>query len=178
MVANGGEAEVDTSVSPKRLASILTRSGYRKAEQVIRQTQFRIDQTKISAPFSGLVADVEVEQFQEGKDGQQICRLLNPNTFEAEFQLTEAEALPLSIGQKVQVESLADKALSFKAAIQAINPIVSEQGLVTVRARLKNPQNKRLLEGMATRVAIERSIPNQLVIPKEALVLRLSLIHI
>lgn len=172
LVANGGEAEIDSSVSPKRLASILIRSGYRKAEQTIKQTQFRIAQTKIIAPFSGLIADLEVEEFQEGREGQQICRLLNPNTFEAEFQLTEAEALPLSIGQQVQVKLLADESMSFKASIQAINPIVNEQGLVTIRAKLRNTKNKKLLEGMAVRVAIERSIPNQFVIPKEALVLR------
>ncbi|MFK7984327.1 MAG: efflux RND transporter periplasmic adaptor subunit [Saprospiraceae bacterium] len=172
LIANGGEAEIDTSVSAERLDLILTLSGVRRALQGIKQAQFQIDQAKIYAPFSGVIADIKVRQYEQGNAGQEICRLLNPNTFEAEFQLTEAEALRVKIGQAVKVIPLAIPEKSFKAAISIINPIVNEQGLVTVRARLKNTKHHRLLEGMHVRVQVERSIPNQLVIPKTALVLR------
>jgi len=172
LIANGGEAEIDTSVSAERLDLILTLSGMRRALHGIKQAQFQIDQAKIYAPFSGVIADIKVKQYQQGNTGQEICRLLNPNTFEAEFQLTEAEALRINIGQRVKVIPLAVPEKSFAANISVINPIVNEQGLVTVRAKLKNTKRHRLLEGMHVRVQIERKILNQLVIPKTALVLR------
>ena len=172
LIANGGDSEIDTSVSAKKLDLILTLSGYRRAKQGIKQAQFQIDQAAIYAPFSGLIADVEVKQYQQGNTGQIVCRLLNPHTFEAQFQLTEAEALRVKIGQLVTIIPLALPEKNFKANISIINPIVNEQGLVTVRARLKNIGQHRLLEGMNVQVSIERKMLNQLVIPKTALVLR------
>jgi RND family efflux transporter MFP subunit len=172
LIANGGKAAVDTSVSPDRLDLILTISGFRRAKQGIKQAQFQLDQTKIYAPFSGIIADLKVNQYQQGNAGQEICRLFNPHTFEAEFQLTESEALRIKINQAVKVSPLAMPEKSFSAIITTINPIVNQQGLVTVRAKLKNSKQQRLLDGMNVNVQIQRTIPNQLLIPKSALVLR------
>ncbi len=172
LIGSGGEAEVDTSVSPKLLESILLRSGVRSAQQQIKQTQFQIEQTKLYAPFGGVIADLEVEAYQQATMGQKICRLINPYTFEAVFQLTEAEALAVKIGQAVKVIPLANTNTSYPATIHIINPVVNEQGLVEVRAKLQKKGRKKLLDGMSVKVQIERQIPNQLVVPKEALVLR------
>lgn len=50
--------------------------------------------------------------------------------------------------------------------------MVNEQGLVDKRARLRPGGQAPLLEGMKVEVVIERRLPDQLIIPKSAVVLR------
>jgi hypothetical protein len=55
--------------------------------------------------------------------------------------------------------------------VTEINPAIDKNGMVRVKAVISNPGNK-LFEGMNIRVKLQRSLGKQLVIPKEALVLR------
>ena len=54
--------------------------------------------------------------------------------------------------------------------ITQINPQVDESGMVKVKARFRN--NGRLIDGMNVKVVIRKPVPNRLVVPKEALVIR------
>ena len=171
LVRSGGEAGVDSSVSAEVLKNIHIQSGYNKAQQAIKQIEYQINQTSLYAPFSGIVADLEPKQFQEVVAGEKFCRLINANTFEAEFTLLENEASGVKIGQLLNITPIAKPDKTIKARVRVINPVVSEEGLITFRAKLQG-NVKGLFEGMNVRISIERIIPNQLVIPKEALVLR------
>jgi hypothetical protein len=52
-----------------------------------------------------------------------------------------------------------------------INPVVDKNGMVQVKALTGNSQNQ-LYDGMNVKIRLQRSAGKQLVIPKEALVLR------
>ena len=54
--------------------------------------------------------------------------------------------------------------------ITEINPLVDENGMVQVKAAVTD--KGKLFEGMNVRVSIHRSLGKQLVVPKEAVVLR------
>ncbi len=172
LVLHGGKAEIDSSVSPEKLNVILIQSGVHLAKQTIREIEHQISLTRVVAPFEGVVANLKLKQYQQGTIGQEICHFFNPNTFEVEFQLTEAEALRIKKGQNLQVIPQAIPEQSYSAQINVINPVVSKQGLVTLRARLQNTYRQRLFKGMNVRIRLEYQLHNQLVIPKEALVLR------
>jgi len=176
LVLQGGEWAVDTSVSSEALKNINIQSGYNKAQHGIKQLEYELEQTKILAPFDGIAADVAVKAFQYVTTGEPLFRLINPATFEAEFELLEKEALQISTGQRVKVLPLALPQVQLWATVSAINPVVDEQGLVRLHARIRAVDLKRyrgsLFEGMNLQVVVERRIPNQLVIPKQAVVLR------
>ncbi len=172
LVANGGQAGVDTSVSADKLEIIHMMSGYNKALQQIEQAEYELRRAKVHSPFPGLVAELEVRPFQSVSPGEKLCRLLNPNSFEVEFQLLEKEALQVRKGQSLKVIPLANESLSIPAFVQTITPIVNEQGLVTIKARLSQVPSSGLFEGMNVRVILEQHIPNQIIIPRSALVLR------
>ena len=55
-------------------------------------------------------------------------------------------------------------------AVTEINPVIHENGMVEVKARISNKGN--LLDGMQVKVSVKKSVPGQLVVPKEAVVLR------
>lgn len=172
IVARGGEAGVDTSISADRLEIVNMMSGYNRARQEIKEAEYQLRQAKIYSPFDGLVAELEARPYQTVSAGQKLCRLINPNTFEVEFQLLEKEALQVRKGQSLQVVPLAKESLRLPARVTTINPVVDEQGLVSIRARLSRAPSSGLFEGMNVQVILEQQIPNQLVIPRSALVLR------
>jgi multidrug efflux pump subunit AcrA (membrane-fusion protein) len=54
--------------------------------------------------------------------------------------------------------------------ISEINPLVSANGMVRVKATINDGQ--KLFDGMNVRVSVKRVVPNQFVVPKTAIVLR------
>jgi hypothetical protein len=66
--------------------------------------------------------------------------------------------------------------VELRATVSAINPVVDDQGLVRIHARIQPDDLRRhaacLLEGMNIRAVLEKRLPNQLVVPKSAVVLR------
>ncbi len=171
LISNGGDPEVDTSVAPGRLDLILTMSGFREAEQEIERVQYRKQRSAIRAPFAGLIADLQVKPYERISAGAELCQLIDPSSFEAVFLLLEQEALQLRIDQRVQVQPLTPERAAIPARITIINPTVNEDGLVRVQAALSN-HRQTLFEGMNVQVTIEQQIPNQIVVPVEAVVQR------
>lgn len=171
LILQRGDPYDDNSVPPDKLATILTRSGYTRAELNIQQAEQELAQTNVYAPFSGIIADMKIKPYQQVNAGQEICTLINPATFEAVFSLLEREALQVKVGQSVSIQPIAMPNVTFRGSVTIINPMVSEQGLVTVHARVEG-SNRQLLEGMNVQVVIEQRIPNQIIIPKSAVVLR------
>lgn len=172
LILQRGQPDDDQSVSPDKLATILTRSGYNRALLSVQQAEQELAHCRVYAPFDGIIADVKVKTWQQVSAGQEICTLINPATFEASFNLLEREALQIKVGQTVQIRPIASPEAMLRGEVSAINPMVSEQGLVSVQARVRGSSGGRLFEGMNVQVVIEQGIPNQVIIPKSAVVLR------
>lgn len=173
IVSNGGIATVDTSVTSQKLEFILISSGYKRAQQAIEEAEMALAKTKLYAPFGGMVADLQVRPHQQIGSGTEIARLIDPTSFEVVFPLLETEAVMIRSGQSVIVRPTALPGREVSAEITGLNPVVSEQGLVDVRARLRaGSLTQSLFEGMKVEVIIERPMRNQLIVPKSAVVLR------
>jgi RND family efflux transporter MFP subunit len=176
LVMQGGKWGVDSSINAQQLQNILLQSGYKKARHAIVQLEYELAQTKITAPFDGIVTEVKVKQHQSLNAGEAICTLIDPYSFEAEFQLLEKEALQVEAGQVVKVQPLVLPERELRATVSSINPVVDEKGLVRLHAKIRREDlqryRSRLLEGMNVRVVMEKPVPGQLVVPKPAVVLR------
>ncbi|NJL76680.1 MAG: efflux RND transporter periplasmic adaptor subunit [Saprospiraceae bacterium] len=172
LIANGGVAYRDSSVGKEKLQLINTASGYNKALHAISQAEYELSKTTVIAPYSGVVAEMKLSENQQCSAGETICTLLSTDNFEAIFTLLEQDALAIKVGQTVKVQPTAMPNMILNAKISAINPIVSEQGLVTLHARLLAPFPKQLFEGMNLQIIIEQEIANQLIVPRTAVVLR------
>ena len=89
---------------------------------------------------------------------------------EVDFTVLENELPLLKVGDKVEITPYASAAGVRQGSISEINPLVDENGMVRIKARV-NGSNK-LFDGMNVRVSVKRSVGEQLVIPKTAVVLR------
>ena len=64
-----------------------------------------------------------------------------------------------------------DKSKKYSGYISEINPLVDQNGLIKIKAKINHP-NRFLFDGMHVKVLINQPVRDLIVIPKEALVLR------
>ena len=84
--------------------------------------------------------------------------------------MLESELPLIKVGDKVEVTPFSQTNVKTEGRISEINPLVNTDGMVQVKATVNG--NNKLFEGMNVRVSVHRSLPDQLVVPKTAIVLR------
>jgi RND family efflux transporter MFP subunit len=97
--------------------------------------------------------------------------VIDTRSLEASFTVLEGEAPLIRTGDRVEVTPFSLPDAKTEGRISEINPTVDEHGMVRVKASIAN-REKRLFEGMNVRIHVQRMLGRQLVVPKEAVVLR------
>jgi hypothetical protein len=89
---------------------------------------------------------------------------------EVDFSVLESELPLIGVGDKVEVTPYASAVGVRTGSISEINPMVDENGMVRVKAKVDG--SDKLFDGMNVRISVKRSLGQQLVVPKTAVVLR------
>lgn len=166
-----GYAPEDSAKVPddiRRLAGI--KSGYTQAVAQYELAKHEEERSVLKAPHDGVVANLFSKQFNTASTTEPFCVIIDPSSLEVSFTVLESELPLVRVGDKVEVTPFALADTKTTGQITEVNPLVSADGMVQVKAAVSN--NGKLFEGMNARVSIQRSLGKQLVIPKEALVLR------
>ncbi len=146
------------------------KSGYEKNLAQYEASQRDLQQATLIAPFDGVVANLFDKVYCMANTSEPFCRVIDTNNMEVDFTILESELSLIKIGDEVEVSPYASAVDSRTGVVDAINPLVDDNGMVKVRARI-NGSNK-LFDGMNVRIHVKRSVPNQVVVPKTAVVLR------
>ena len=165
-----GHATFDEESIPKsEYAMLAIRSGYNDALHELKNAKFDVQSTKLVAPFSGKIANIEAKQYEQISSGKTIMTLIDDTVFDIEFYLIESEVGEIAVNDKI---SIAPFALSktYEGQITTINPQVEKDGTILVKAKVKNDGS--LMEGMNVKVFIQKDVPDQFVVPKSAVILR------
>ena len=152
----------------KRLAA--TKSGYGQSKAAYELAKRELEQATLTAPFDGIVADLDGKEYNMPESGKPFCRILSTTDMEVAFTVLESELPLVKAGDRVEVMPYTVASGSLQGRIAEINPSVDENGMVKVKALVNG--KGRLFDGMNARVSVKRSVPGQLVIPKTAVVLR------
>jgi membrane fusion protein, multidrug efflux system len=161
----------DSAKIPGEVLNIAkVRSGYTTARQELAAAEFNFQNTLLKAPFSGKVANIKANTYEQVNASDIFCTLIDDAEFEVEFFLVENEIRDVKVNDRVRIVPFSLTS-SFDGVISQINPLVDEHGLIMVKARTKNSTGS-LLEGMNVRVYIEKDLDNLLVVPKSAIVQR------
>ncbi len=146
------------------------KSGYEQSQARHEAAEHELAQATLVAPFDGIVANLFDKPYNMPKSGEPFCRIISNATMEVDFTVLENELPLIKVGDKVEVTPYASVAGMREGSISEINPLVDENGMVRVKARVNG--GSQLFDGMNVRVSVKRSIPDQIVIPKTAIVLR------
>lgn len=141
-------------------------------EAAVQLAEAKAAKMRIRAPFTGMVGlrNVSVGDFL--KDGQDLINIEDVATLRVDFKLPENYLGRIGKGQAVEVVSDALPSDRFPAVLDAIDPMVDQNGRsISARARLDNAKGK-LRPGMFVRVRLlfgERKgvlmVPEQAIVP-------------
>lgn len=163
-----GYALADTAKIPadqKRVIYINT--GFIDSKMALENAERTFRQCDLKAPFSGKVASVKGHVYEQSG---QFCTLIDDSRYLVRFSVLETEYGFVHVGQQVLVSPFVNSELVIKGSIVSINPTVDQNGQIQVTAQV--PGADELMDGMNVRITVENSIPNQLVVPKSAVVIR------
>jgi len=146
------------------------RSGLNDAITTLEVAKYNYNNTRIYAPLSGVVANLEAMQWNPSQNYKSLCTVIFDEVMEVEFPVIESEYSFISKGMPVGLIPFINDSTLISGRITQINPLVDENGMVKVKAEFQN--NGRLIDGMNVKIVIKKPVPNRLVVPKEALVIR------
>ena len=162
----------DTLKVPKDILKLAkVKSNYDQSEIQYNLAEYNFKNSVLYAPFDGVVANLFTKVHNLPNASEPFCTIIDNSRPEADFMILESELPVIRIGDKVQVSSFSVNDYAAEGRVTEINPAIDKNGMVRVKAIISNP-GSRLFEGMNIRVKLQRSLGKQLVIPKEALVLR------
>lgn len=141
-------------------------------EAAVQLAEAKAARMRIKAPFTGMVGLRNVSVGDYLKDGQDLINIEDVTTLRVDFKLPENYLGRISKGQSVEVVTDALPSERFKAVLDAIDPMVDQNGRsISARARLDNAKG-RLRPGMFVRVRLlfgERKavlmVPEQAIVP-------------
>lgn len=146
------------------------KSGYDQSLSQYELARYEEEHATLTAPFDGIVANLFSKPYNAASTTEAFCTIVGAQGMEADFTVLESELPLIKNGDKVIVTPYSDAASKHEGRITQINPLVDDKGMVKVKA-VVNSKGK-LFSGMNVRVNVHRSLGEQLVIPKSAVVLR------
>ncbi|HUX55463.1 MAG TPA: efflux RND transporter periplasmic adaptor subunit [Bacteroidales bacterium] len=159
-----------TGLSPAKIKISRIRSGLNDAITSLSVAEYNFNNTRIYALISGIVANLEAMQWNPSQNYKSFCTIVFDEIMYVEFPVIESEFSFINKGMPVGIVPFINDSILISGKITEINPQVDENGMVKVKAEFRN--NNRLIDGMNVKVVIRKPVPNRLVVPKEALVIR------
>lgn len=162
----------DTARVPAEVMQLArTRSNYEQTSVQFELAEYNYKNSVLYAPFAGVVANLFTRVHNLPSASEPFCTVIDNRRPEVDFRVLESELPYLRTGDKVQISPYSVNDYSSEGRVTEINPVVDPNGMVRVRASVDNGQD-RLFDGMNVKIRLQRPMGRQLVIPKEALVLR------
>lgn len=166
-----GYAPDDFESIPEEIKNLaMVRSGYNNSKSQYEAAHRELGQAILIAPFDGVVANLFDKAHNMAKTGEPFCRIIGTASMEVDFTVLESELPLIKVGDKVVVTPYSSVSEPYAGSISEINPVVDENGLVRVKAKVNG--GGKLFDGMNVRISVKRSLEGQMVIPKTAVVLR------
>ena len=170
VLAGQGYAARDTSGVPADVLEMAKmRSGYTSSLNSLERAKYDVEGTVLKAPFSGRIADMKLKRYDKAA-AEVFCSLIDDSSFDVDFPVMESEYSFVAKGLPVKVSPFADPTVVLNGTVIEVNPTVDKNGQIYVRAKVKNDGN--LIDGMNVKVTVERLMPDQLVVPRSAVVVR------
>lgn len=151
-----------------RIAEV--KSGWGAAKTTYQKALHDYQASKLYAPFDGIIANLNTQEYEKSNANEAICTLIDPSCFRANFSIMESEFGDLQNGDEVIIQPYSSS-VDYKGKLTQINPQVDENGLIQLSAEVNNPDGK-LMEGMNIKVIIQKAVPEQMIVPKSAVLLR------
>jgi membrane fusion protein (multidrug efflux system) len=155
------------AISEEELARAVTMLDVARAEE--EELRIRLQQTRIPAPFDGIVSERLAEPGDTLPRFSHVLSLIDTSSLYTELRLSEMVLPALQVGDEVSLTIDALGAQRFSGTIQRIHPLVDEasrQGTVEV---MLSPPPPGATPGQLCRVSLQLRSSERLLVPYNAL---------
>lgn len=147
--------------------------GLTQAEIRVKKAQLDLEKTKIRAPFSGIITNIQISPQENLGAGADLFTLVNISRIQVNATILESEIGKMKLGREVDLKFSAFPDRVLKGRVTAISPIVNpEDKTCRVVITMNNP-DELIRPGMHAEVEIAAEIyQNRLMVPQDAVVIR------
>ncbi len=142
------------------------------AQLELDQAQKDLSKTLLTAPFSGVIAEVSGDEGNYAPDNESLLTLIDDSQLELVVQVDETEIAQITLGQSAEITLDAFPDSNFIGQVTAISPIaeiVQNIPVFNVTVTLDNPELK-LRPGMSAEAEIlVQAVDNSITVPSQAL---------
>ena len=170
LIGQGYSLKDSLNIPPNVMRIAKIRSSYDQNMNNYKLAKYQLDHATLRAPFNGVVANLWAKEYNyPGADF--FCTILDNSQPEVLFSILESELPLVNINDKIKVSLFSASDVQVEGNILEINPLIDKHGMVRIKARIPNKDNK-FYEGMNVKVRVQRVLGKRIVIPKTALLLR------
>ncbi len=147
--------------------------GLTQAEIMVKKSRLTLEKTKIRAPFSGIITNIQVSPQENIASGRDLFTLVNINRIQVHAKVLESEIGKIKVGREVDLRFAAYPQRIIKGRVVAISPLVNpEDKTCKAIIDVENP-NEMIKPGMHSDVEIAAEIhKDRLLVPQDAILTR------
>jgi RND family efflux transporter MFP subunit len=170
LIGRGYSLEAQASAPADEVELAKVKSGYNKALIAYELAENNLRKATLVAPFDGVIANLKAKENNQSSSDV-FCMVIDDKNPEVEFSVLESELSLVKRGYPVYIQPFVNSTSeALIGSVSEINPIVENNGMVKVKAQVKN--NGTLLQGMNVNILLRQPMEQALVIPKTAVVMR------
>lgn len=170
LIGRGYSLEAQASAPADEVELAKVKSGYNKALIAYELAENNLRKATLVAPFDGVIANLKAKENNQSSSDV-FCMVIDDKNPEVEFSVLESELSLVKRGYHVYIQPFVNSTSeALIGSVSEINPIVENNGMVKVKAQVKN--NGTLLQGMNVNILLRQPMEQALVIPKSAVVMR------
>jgi len=135
------------------------------AKMSLQEEQEKLEKATLTAPFAGLIAEVNIIVGDEISENTVVMRLIDPTQFEVEVMVSEMEVYQINVGTPATVTVTALPTLALPASVAHISPVATIQSNVvnyTVQVKLSSLEALTGAQPQATQPAATGEMPDRL----------------
>lgn len=172
LIDYGYRLKDSTTVPPAILKMAKIKSGYSVLQAERQDLEYDLSKYTIRSPVDGKVADLEASLYNPSASYRKLCTVIKDDTMTVNFLILEQEGPYVRPGAALVVFAGSDSTgKAYHGKVTLLNPRIDENGMIRGQGMVVN-EDGRLLDGVHVTVKVIKTIPRQLLLPRQAVVKR------
>lgn len=157
-------------ITPTQVKNLEVKNGLTTARINLKEAEMNLQNSIITAPISGIIAELEEKKGNIISAGSKLAAIYEPKNLTLSAKVLESDFKHIEIGLKAEIYTLSFRNKIFDSFVSEINPKVDEYGMVEIKLQLRDTEG--LLPGMSANAVIRVPQSNNIIVPREALVIK------
>jgi len=145
------EKEADIPESVRKAARV--RSSVELCESRLENAMLHRSYCTVTSPIDGVITDLTIHKYDFVREGAPLFHIVDTRNLSVEFYVLETDLKHFKTGTCILAHPIADEQTSFTAEVSSIGKKVNEEGMVRIKARLR--ETEKAILGMNVLISLQ-----------------------